>query len=48
MLTIKNKKGDRPLEKGITEWEKKKRRLYYLFIYLCMHEQLSMTNEMHN
>ena len=25
MLTVKNKKGDRPLEKGITEWEKKKK-----------------------
>ena len=36
--TVKNKKGDQPLEKGILSGkrEKKKVCIIYLFIYACM------------
>ena len=48
--TVKNKKGDQPLEKGILSGNREKKVGSHWYwgdsiIYLFMHEQLSMTNE---
>ena len=37
--TVKNKKSDQPLEKGILSGKREKKKV--CIIYLCMHEQLS-------